>query len=83
MKFHHVYFANFFTSPFLVEQLLVDSIYCTGTLTATRRGILTEMIRDMKLNCGDMKFLAFNSISVVLSNNDLGLQLREDHTCSD
>jgi hypothetical protein len=83
MKFHHVYFANFFTSPFLVEQLLVDSIYCTGTLKATRTGIPTEIIRDMKMNCGDVKFLAINSISVVLSSNDSGLQLQEDHTCSD
>ncbi len=78
MKFHHVYFDNFFTSPVLVEQLLVDSIYCTGTLRATRRGIPTEMIRDMKMNCGDMRFLAINSISVVLSSNHSGLQLRKD-----
>ena len=39
MKFHHVYFDNFFTSPFLVAKLLEDGIYCTGTLITTRKGI--------------------------------------------
>jgi hypothetical protein len=39
MKFHHIYFDNFFTSPLLVERLLEQGIYCTGTLRRNRRGI--------------------------------------------
>jgi hypothetical protein len=65
MKFHHIYFDNFFTSPLLVERLLEQGIYCTGTLRRNRRGIPGEIIRDIKMDRGDVKFLAKNSISVV------------------
>jgi hypothetical protein len=65
MKFHRVYFDNFFTTPFLVEQLLADGIYCIGTLRTIRRRIPTEITRDIKMNRGDMKFLAIKSISIV------------------
>ena len=65
MKFHHIYFDNFFTLPFLVEKLLADGIYCTGTLTASRRCIPAEIIHSTKMNRGDMKFLAIGSISIV------------------
>ncbi|CAF1397289.1 unnamed protein product, partial [Rotaria sp. Silwood1] len=65
MKFHHIYFDNFFTSPFLVERLLEQGIYCTGTLRTNRRGIPAEIIRDIKMDRGDVKFLAKTSISIV------------------
>jgi hypothetical protein len=49
IKFHYVYFDNFFTSPFLVlvERLLENGIYYTGTLRANRRGIPSEIIPEM------------------------------------
>jgi hypothetical protein len=65
MKFHHVYFDNFFTSPSIVERLLKDGIYCTGTLRTNRRGVPAEIIRDIKMDRGDVRFLAKNSISIV------------------
>ena len=65
MKFHHIYFDNFFTLLFLVEKLLADGIYCTGTLRASRRCIPAEIIHNTKMNRGDMKFLAIDSISIV------------------
>ena len=65
MKFHRIYFDNFFTSPFLVEQLLADGIYCTGTLRSTRRNVPVEFTRAKKMNRGDMEFLAIDSISIV------------------
>ena len=65
MKFHHIYFDNFFTFPFLVEKLLEDGIYCTGTLRSNRRGVPAELIRNIKMNRGDAKFLAIDSMSIV------------------
>ena len=65
MKFHHVYFDNFFTSPFLAEKLLNNGIYCTGTLETNRKGIPADLIRRMKMNRGDAKYLAIDSISIV------------------
>ena len=65
MKFHHVYFDNFFTSPFLAEKLLNNGIYCTGTLKTNRKGIPADLIRSMKMNRGDAKYLAIDSISIV------------------
>ncbi|CAF1640301.1 unnamed protein product, partial [Didymodactylos carnosus] len=56
MKFYHIYFDNFFTSPCLVEKLLEDGIYCTGTLRSNRRGVPAELIRNIKMNRGDAKF---------------------------
>ena len=67
MKFHHVYFNNFFTSPVLVERLFEDGIYCIGTLRTTRRGIPSGIIRNTKMNRDDARFLAQNSISVLKS----------------
>ena len=64
MKFHHIYFDNFFTLPFLVEKLLTDGIYCIGTLRASRC-IPAEIIHNSKMNRGDTKFLAIGSISIV------------------
>ncbi|CAF1505516.1 unnamed protein product [Adineta ricciae] len=64
-KFHHVYFDNFFTSPSLVERLLHDGIYSTGTLRKTRKGVPVEITRDFKMNRGDVRFLAKGPISVV------------------
>ena len=65
MRFHHIYFDNFFTSPLLVEQLLEDGIYCTGTIRTNRKGIPAELIRKTKMVRGEIKFLSKNSISIV------------------
>ncbi|CAF0892465.1 unnamed protein product [Didymodactylos carnosus] len=64
-KFHHVYFDNFFTLPFLVEKLLRDGIYCTGTLRSTRKGIPADIIHKTKMSRGDAKYLSVGSISIV------------------
>ena len=64
MKFHHIYFDNFFTLPFLAEKLLPDGTYYTGTLRVSRRCIMAEIIHSTKMYRGDTKFLAINSISI-------------------
>ena len=58
-KYHNVYCDNFFTSLFLLEDLLKDGIYGCGTIRTNRKGFPDELKAVIAAKClkkkGEMK----------------------------
>jgi len=62
---YFVFFDNFYTSPVLLEDLLMQEVYATGTCRADRRSIpnpvkdLTASLSGLKVARGTGKYLRF------------------------
>ena len=50
-KYHHVYCDNFFTSLFLLEDLMKDGIYGCGTIRTNRKGFPDELKAIIAAKC--------------------------------
>ena len=70
-----LYFDHFFTSPWLVEKLLSQGVYGTGTVRASRKQMPTALPSDKEMKRGDIKFLHSKSVTAVKWFDNRGVLL--------